>query len=248
MLEVQNVTKRYDQKIAVDNFSLHIENGEIVGLIGANGAGKSTCLRMLSGVILPDEGSITYDDRLLKNDMQLRQQLFFFPDELFFFSGATIKDAANFYKIFYPSFDTEVFEKLCETFELPLKTKIIKLSKGMKRQVMMIIGISIRPAYFILDEAFDGIDSVVKVTFKNILEKLVSQYNTTVIIASHNIREIEDICRRIVLMYQSKLILDSDIEQLKAEAEQNGTDNSLEAILIQKLEGAGYGSKNISFI
>lgn len=118
----------------------------------------------------------------------------------------------------------------------------------MKRQVMMIIGISIRPAYFILDEAFDGIDSVVKVTFKNILEKLVSQYNTTVIIASHNIREIEDICRRVVLMYQSKLILDSDIEQLKAEAEQNGTDNSLEAILIQKLEGAGYGSKNISFI
>lgn len=244
VIEFINVTKKFDEKIALEEINITINDGEIIGVVGANGAGKSTFMRILSGVLLPSSGSVLIDGENIDESISTKQGLFFFPDEQYFYTGATIKEVASFYSIFYDNFDYSVFIRLCDSFEFDINTKISKLSKGMKKQVMVIIGISIRPKYMLLDEVFDGVDSITKQTLKSALTRLAIEYKTTIITTSHNIREIEDICEKILLIYKSKLILFTDINELKS----RNTDLSLEDILVKELEDKGYASKNIDFI
>jgi len=248
MIELENVSKSFDNKIAIQNLSMQIEPGDIVGIVGANGAEKSTIMRLMAGVLIPDKGKILIDGKSAQKSMALREKIFFFPDEQYFFQGATIKETAQFYSIFYKSFDFNVFNRLCESFELDPKQKIVKLSKGMKRQVVMIIGIAIRPTYMILDEVFDGIDSVAKQTLEHAMERLVTEYGTTIITGSHNIREIEDICKRVCLIYKANMVLFKDVDTLIESYKDESNSMSLEQILLHEMEGLGYASKTVDFI
>ena len=246
MLTINNVSKSFDELNALDDVSFQVNEGEIVGLIGANGAGKSTLMRILAGVLEPDNGNALFDEKELKNSIGLRRKIFFFPDEPFFAQSSTILEVAKLYAVFYPSFDFDVFHRLCENLELEPKSKISKLSKGMKRQALIAVAVSIRPQFMFLDEVFDGVDSITKLTLKEILNKLSKEYNTTIITASHNIREIEDICQSICLLYKSKLVLFSELATLK---EKYASENfSLEEILKCELEVYGYAKKSIDFI
>ena len=245
MIEIQGVTKHFDSNTAVQNLSLRIGDGDRVGVFGANGAGKSTLLRMLAGVLLPDAGEITVDGAHPGKAFAAREAMFFLPDEQYFAQGETVKETAGYYARFYLGFDTELFAKLCEQFELKPSAKIGKLSKGVKKQLMMLIAISVRPRYILLDEVFDGIDSVSKQTLKSALMRLSAEYGTTVVTASHNILEIEDFCTSVCLLYKSNLVLFQNINELKSSRPDNG---GLVDILTKELEALGYAGKNIDFI
>lgn len=245
MIEVKNLTKSFNERIALNNIDFKIEEGGILGLIGANGAGKSTLLRIISGVLQADDGYVSFDGKSLNDDPEIKNDIFFFPDELYFSVGQSVYDIAKFYSIFYKDFDISVFKRLCEEFEIDLKTKVNSLSKGVKRQVMMSAAASAKPRFLILDESFDGIDTVAKETLKNILKRLSQKYKTTVIISSHNIKEIEDICEELVLLYKSKMIVNKKISELKSG---NNAEKSLEDILKNELEVQGYVAKTVDFL
>ena len=248
MIEMREVTKSYGQTAAVSGLTMTVEDGDILGVFGANGAGKSTLLRMLAGVLKPDGGSVRIDGADPERDWGSKETVFFLPDEQHFDAGETVRATARFYARFYRSFDREVFARLCESFELRQADKISRLSKGMKKQVMMITAISVRPKYILLDEVFDGIDSISKQTLKNALLRLSAEYGTTVVTASHNIREIEDVCRSVCLLYKSKLVLHRKTDELKSAHEAEGGEVGLEEILTKELEAQGYAGKNIDFI
>lgn len=245
MIEVKNLTKSFNERIALNNIDFKIEEGGILGLIGANGAGKSTLLRIISGVLQADDGYVSFDGKSLNDDPEIKNGIFFFPDELYFSVGQSVYDIAKFYSIFYKDFDISIFKRLCEEFEIDLKTKVNSLSKGVKRQVMMSAAASAKPRFLILDESFDGIDTVAKETLKNILKRLSQKYKTTVIISSHNIKEIEDICEELVLLYKSKMIVNKKISELKSG---NNAEKSLEDILKNELEVQGYVAKTVDFL
>ena len=245
MIEVKNLTKSFNERIALNNINFKIEEGGILGLIGANGAGKSTLLRIISGVLQADDGYVSFDGKSLNDNPEIKNDIFFFPDELYFSVGQSVYDVAKFYSIFYKDFDISVFKRFCEEFEIDLKTKVNSLSKGVKRQVMMSAAASAKPRFLILDESFDGIDTVAKETLKNILKRLSEKYKTTVIISSHNIKEIEDICEELVLLYKSKMIVNKKISELKSG---DNAEKSLEDILKNELEVQGYVAKTVDFL
>lgn len=214
MIEIKNVTKQYDTKVAVNGANLTISTGSLVGLVGSNGAGKSTLLRILCGINSASSGSILIDGEDVFDNVKIKKQIFFLPDNSYYFQGATIKDMAEFYSVFYTNFDFRLFKEVCDLFDLKPNMKITSLSKGMKKQVMLIIGISARTKYLVLDEAFDGIDAITRQTFKDVFINLVHKNNITVIIATHNIREIEDICDHVCLIFKSNLVFYMPLEEL----------------------------------
>lgn len=216
MIEIKDVTKKYDnQKVAVNHATLTIPTGSLVGLVGSNGAGKSTLFRILCGINSATEGTITIDGENIEDNVKIKREVFFLPDNSYYFQGATIKDMADFYSIFYTNFDRELFVNICDLFELKQNMKITSLSKGMKKQVMLIMGVSAKTKYLILDEAFDGIDAITRQTFKDIFLTLVRKNNMTVIIATHNIREIEDICDDVCLIFKSNIVFNMPLQELK---------------------------------
>ncbi len=205
MLEVKNVVKKFGDFTAVSGISLTIPDGSVVGLIGSNGAGKSTIIRMLTGVYKPNEGEVLYDGKPVYDRVDTKREIFYFPDELYF-PGSLISDVPKFYRHFFPRFDAILFYELCDAFNLKKRMPIISLSKGMKRQVMMNASIASGAKYIYLDEAFDGLDAVARQTYIKLLIALAREKNSTVIVATHNIREIDGFCDEICLMYKSSII------------------------------------------
>ncbi|MCQ2514439.1 MAG: ABC transporter ATP-binding protein [Ruminococcus sp.] len=215
MIEVRNLTKKFGKLIAVNNFSLNIEKGKVIGLVGSNGSGKSTLLRLLSGVYEPDFGDIFVDGvRLFDNDIA-KGECYFVPDFPYFYNNSTIDNTAFLYRRLYPNWSEESFNRFCRIFPIDRKAKIINMSKGMQRQAALILALSTNPHYLLLDEIFDGLDPVVRHLLKRILVEYVSERNTTVIIASHNLRELEDLCDRICLMHQGNMLMEHDIDSLR---------------------------------
>lgn len=193
MLEIKNVSKSFDDKNVLNKVTLNIDYGSIFGLVGVNGAGKSTLLRCVCGVYKVDEGSIYFEDKDTYNDSDIRKDIFFVSDDPYFPSGSTIKNLKEFYKTFY-NFDEETYKKYLELFGLDENKNIFTFSKGMKRQSLLLIALSIKPKLLLLDEAFDGLDPVVRVHIKNALSDLIVDNNSLIIISSHNLKELEDIC------------------------------------------------------
>lgn len=193
MLEIKNVSKSFDDKNVLNNVSLNIDYGSIFGLVGVNGAGKSTLLRCVCGVYKVDEGSIYFEDKDTYNDSDIRKDIFFVSDDPYFPSGSTVKNLKEFYKTFY-NFDEETYNKYLKLFGLDENKNIFTFSKGMKRQSLLLIALSIKPKLLLLDEAFDGLDPVVRVHIKNALSDLIVDNNSLIIISSHNLKELEDIC------------------------------------------------------
>ncbi len=217
MIEANNVTKRFGDLTAVDDVTLTIEEGKVFGLIGTNGAGKSTFLRMLSGVLTPDEGNIDIDDMKIFENPECKEKFFFISDEAYFFLNATSDEMMRFYSKWYPSYDKERYEKLMNSFGLDRKRKISTFSKGMKKQLSIILGLSAKTKYIFCDETFDGLDPVMRQAVKSLFASDMSERDFTPIIASHNLRELEDICDTVGLLHKGGMLMSEDLDEVKGD-------------------------------
>ena len=215
MIETRNLTKRFGDITAVDHVSADIREGSVFGLIGTNGAGKSTFLRLLSGVLKPDEGSVTIDGQEVFEHTEVKSRFFYISDDQYFFSNATPEEMMIFYRTVYPRFDTRRFIHLMESFELNRRRKINTFSKGMRKQVSVICGVCAGTDYLFCDETFDGLDPVMRQAVKSIFIGDMEERNLTPIIASHNLRELEDICDHVGLLHKGGILLSRDLDDMK---------------------------------
>ena len=217
MIEINTLTKRFEKVVAVDRLSMRVPDGSVLGLVGSNGSGKSTLLRMLAGVFRADSGSITVNGRELFDDAAAKGECFFIPDFPFFYNNSTVENTAVLYRELYPNWSDEAYMRYCSVFPIDPKGKIINMSKGMQRQAALILALSTRPRYLFLDEIFDGLDPVVRHLLKKILIEHVAEHQMTVIIASHNLRELEDLCDRICLMHRGRVLMERDLDSLRGD-------------------------------
>lgn len=210
MIEINKVYKSFNEKEVLKDISLKIEDGKVLGLCGINGAGKSTLLRIISGVYMADSGEVLIDGKNIYDNDDVKKNLFFLPDEPFYDFNSTPKSIIKLYNAMY-NLNLDIYYKNIEHFKIPLDKKIIKFSKGMKRQVFISIAFAIKPKYLILDEAFDGLDPLARMYFKKEIVDLVSDNLTTVIIASHSLRELEDICDTFAIIDKNKIAASGEL-------------------------------------
>ena len=215
MIKAENLTKRFQGVTAVDHIRAEIQDGTVFGLIGTNGAGKSTFLRMAAGILKPDEGTITLDGESVFEDVRVKARCFYIPDEPYFLGNGTPDDMKTFYSGIYPKFDTDRFGKLLKSFELDGRRKIQTFSKGMKKQLAVLLGICAGTDYLFCDETFDGLDPVMRQTVKSLFANDIEERNLTPVIASHNLRELEDICDHVGLLHRGGMLLSKDLDDMK---------------------------------
>ena len=215
MIVVTNLSKAFGDIQALQSITAEIREGSIYGLIGTNGAGKSTFLRILSGIYRPDSGEINIDGEKVFENTEIKKQIFYISDDQYFFQGATPLDMAKYYASIYETFDMERFNQLITAFDLEPKRKINTFSKGMKKQVSVICGLAAKTKYLLCDETFDGLDPVMRQAVKKLLAADVADRNLTPIIASHNLRELEDICDHIGLLHKGGILLNKDLDDMK---------------------------------
>jgi len=215
MIQIQNVSKKLEKKLIFKNLNWKLTNGKVYGLVGPNGSGKSTLLRMIAGVYQSDLGLITIDSKPVYENPETKQELLFISDDPFFFPQANITEMKDFYQLFYPNFDNLLYQQLSELFMIDLTARIDTFSKGMRRQASLILAFAASPKYLLLDEAFDGLDSVMRLALKRLISDNIINNQMTVLISSHNIRELEDICDEIALIQNGMISLDGDIETIR---------------------------------
>lgn len=221
MIRAENVMKSFrtaDMEkpfVALKDLSCEIPSGCIYGLVGSNGAGKSTFLRLISGVYRPDSGKITVDGLSVYENPPAKDLIFYVPDDLYFLPQSSMREMARFYKAIYPKFNYERFYHLTETFGLDPTANLNAFSKGMRRQAATILGLSTRPRYLFFDETFDGLDPVMRNLVKKVIYSDVLENETTTIITSHSLRELEDTCDQLALLHKGGIVFESDIENLK---------------------------------
>ena len=216
MIELKNVSKYYGDIAAVDNISLTIKEGAVMGLLGTNGAGKSTLLRSMAGILKPEHGKILINGEPVWNNPKAKSLFFYISDDQYYFPNSTPKELGAFYKTYYPSFDTERFYMLLDRIDLPANRKIRTFSKGMKKQLSILLGICACTQYLFCDETFDGLDPVMRQAIKALFIQEMSERNFTPVIASHNLRELEDISDHIGLLHKGGVLLSQDLEDLRS--------------------------------
>ena len=215
MIELLELNKNFDDIKAVNHVSLSILDGEVFGLVGTNGAGKSTLLRIISGVVKPDNGVVCVDNRPVYDNPDVKKDIFFISDDQYFLPNSTPEEMADYFDGVYANFDKLKFFKLCGGFGLDTKRRISSFSKGMKKQVAVLLGICAGTKYLLCDETFDGLDPVVRQAVKSLMAGEMADRGLTPIIASHNLRELEDICDHIGLLHQGGVILSEDLGDMK---------------------------------
>ena len=215
MLELQNITKTFGTFKALDDLSMTVPKGAVYGLVGPNGAGKSTAIRHAVGVYRPDSGSVTFDGEPVYENPGVKTRIGSIPDDIFFFPSATLEDMHSYYKGMYPQFDEALFCRLYEVFQLPKKSPIRRFSKGMQKQAAFHLSICTRPDMLILDEPVDGLDPVMRRQVWSLLLSDVAQRETTVLISSHNLRELEDICDHVGIMDHGKMLLEKSLADMQ---------------------------------
>ena len=215
MIELKNVDKTLGGVHAVDHVSGTIREGMVFGLIGSNGAGKSTLLRMISGVIRPDDGTILCDGAPVFENPEAKAQICFLPDTPYFFPNADIRQMRDYYAMIYPAFNRKQFDALADRFRLDPKRSIHAFSKGMKKQVSILLGLCAGTKYLLCDETFDGLDPVVRQAVKSLIAAEITERDFTPVISSHNLRELEDICDSIGLLHEGRLLLTRDLDDAK---------------------------------
>lgn len=215
MIEAVNLTKRFDDIEAVSHINAEIKDGSVFGLIGTNGAGKSTFIRMAVGILKPDEGRITIDGKDVFENESVKSRFFYISDEQFFLGNATPEDMMIYYAGLYKGFDKKRFEMLLKGFDLNKKRKINTFSKGMKKQLSVLLGVCANTDYIFCDETFDGLDPVMRQTVKSLFANDMAERNLTPIIASHNLRELEDICDHVGLLHKGGILLSKDLDDMK---------------------------------
>ncbi|MBQ8585044.1 MAG: ABC transporter ATP-binding protein [Butyricicoccus sp.] len=215
MITAVEATKRFDDIVAVDHINATIKDGSVFGLIGSNGAGKSTFLRMIAGVLKPDEGDIHIDGTSIYEMPDVKSRCFFISDEQYFFQNSTPAEMREFYRMMYPKFDLDRFRKLMAAFALDENRKIRTFSKGMKKQVSVICGVCAGTDYLLCDETVDGLDPVARQAVKGIFAEDVCERGLTPIVASHNLRELEDICDHVGLLHRGGILFSRDLDDMK---------------------------------
>lgn len=215
MIEVNQCSKKFGMLQAVNKVSLQIGNREVFGLVGSNGAGKSTLLRMMAGIIRGDEGNILVDGTDVYENEKAKSSIFYIADDSYFPANFTPREMAVYYKNVYPSFQMQKYEKLMKQFHLDERGKINRFSKGMKKQLLVILGIAAGTKYMLCDETFDGLDPVMRQAVKSLFAAEIMNRNFSPVIASHNLRELEDICDHVGLLHQGGILLSQDLEDLK---------------------------------
>lgn len=215
MIVSQNISKSFGGVQALKSISLNINKASVFGLVGTNGAGKSTFLRLLAGIYKPDSGEITIDGQPVWENIELKKRVYYISDEQYFFANATPLEVAKYYSGIYPKYDMERFHKLMQGFELTETRKINTFSKGMKKQVSVICGLAANTDYIFCDETFDGLDPVMRHTVKSLFAAEVAERELTPIIASHNLRELEDICDHVGLLHRGGVLMEKDLDDMK---------------------------------
>ncbi len=215
MIEIQNITKRFDTLTALDSVSANIGEGHVFGLIGTNGAGKSTLLRTICGIYAPEKGQVLIDGEPVYENPNAKSKVFYISDSQYFFPGCTPMDMVNYYRTFYPNFDYQRFDKLMEALHLDKKRKINTFSKGMKKQLSVMLGICSGAKYLLCDEPFDGLDPVVRQAVKRLFIQEMEETGMTPIIASHNLRELEDICEHVGLLHKGGILFSRELDDMK---------------------------------
>ena len=215
MIEVRNVIKEFDGFRALDNLSMTVPTGSVYGLVGPNGAGKSTIIRHLTGIYRQDSGEITVDGEPVFENPAVKSRIAYIPDDIFYYSNASIREMMDFYRSIYPHFDEQRFKKLGEVFELDPKRQMRRLSKGMQKQAAFWIAVSLRPDILVLDEPVDGLDPVMRRQIWSIIMADVAESGTTVLVSSHNLRELEDVCDCVGIMNKGKIMIERSLNELQ---------------------------------
>lgn len=246
MLEISNLNKSFGKKNVLKDVNLKVDEMSIYGLIGYNGAGKTTLLKIIAGVYSKDNGEIKFCGEDLNDNEKMKQKLFYMPDDLYFRTGTTMLGMAKFYEGYYPNFDMNTFIKLSELFGLNIKARVNGFSKGMKRQAEIILGLSAKPDLLLLDESFDGLDPAKRNLTKKLLLEFMAERKSSVIISSHNLKELTDMCDHLALMNGNKISLDVSVDEISDQRfkvrlifAEDVSDDTLSAVGLSKIERDG---------
>ncbi len=215
MIQITNTVKRFDSFVALDGVTLSVPAGSVYGLVGPNGAGKSTLIRCLTGIYRQDEGELSIDGEPVWENEALKARTAAIADDWYYFPQATIRDMCRFYRGVYPGFSMERYEKLKDVFEIDERRPLRRLSKGMQKQAAFWLALSALPDYLILDEPVDGLDPVMRRQVWLLVLGDVSQRGTTVLVSSHNLRELEDVCDHVGILDHGKVLLERSLAQLQ---------------------------------
>lgn len=215
MIKAENLTKKFDGFTALNQLSCSIPDGCVYGLVGSNGAGKSTFLRLVSGIYKPDGGSVAIDGVTVYDNPDVKKRFVFVPDELYFLPQSSMERMAKLYASVFPGFDKNRYGELVQTFGLDPKANLNTFSKGMRRQAATILALSCMADYIFFDETFDGLDPVIRNLVRKILYNDVCERNSAAVITSHSLRELEDTCDQLALLHKGGIVFESDVQNLK---------------------------------
>ena len=215
MLKLDHVTKTFGDFTALNDLCLTVPKGSVYGLVGPNGAGKSTAIRVLCGVYRPDKGDVTLEGEPIYENPAAKSRICVIPDEIFYFPSATMEDMKKYYQGLYETFDETLYNQLCAVFQLPKNSPIRRFSKGMQKQAAFHLAVSCRPEVLILDEPVDGLDPVMRRQIWSILLEDVSKRGTTVLVSSHNLRELEDVCDHVGILDKGGMLLERSLADMQ---------------------------------
>ena len=217
MLKMNDVTKTFGTFKALDGLNLNVPQGAVYGLVGPNGAGKSTAIRHMTGIYQPDSGSVLFQDKPIFENAAAKAKIGYIPDDVFYYPSATMEEMRRFYRGLYPTFDDALYTKLLDAFQLPQKSPIRRFSKGMQKQAAFHLTVCLRPELLILDEPVDGLDPVMRRQVMSLILANVADAGTTVLISSHNLRELEDVCDHVGIMDHGKMLLEKSLASMQGE-------------------------------
>ena len=215
MIQAQDVSKSYESSPVIKNINLELKQGSIFGLIGANGAGKTTLIKTLCGIFAPDTGHVRLHDKDVYKDSDIRQSIAYVPDNITFYNNFTVKDMKDFYKNIYKNWDENRYKTLREVFTFDEKKRIKHLSKGMKTQLLLLIALSCKPEVILMDEPTSGLDPFIRKEVLNLIVQDVSSRSTSVLISTHNVSELEQICDTVGFINKGEIKLQQDMDNLK---------------------------------
>ena len=246
MIKIESATKYFTDVCSLDAVTMRIPDGSIFGLIGSNGSGKSTLLRAMSGIFALDKGCVLYDGFNIWEHTEQKAKLVYLSDEPFFLPHSSVREMRDLYRSLYPTFSDTKFEQLLKVLGLPEHRKINTFSKGMQKQTSVLLGLSVCPKYLFCDETFDGLDPVMRHLVKRILMDDIAERGTTVVIASHNLRELEDVCDHIALLHRGKLLFQRELDDMKLNIQKiqavftdEGAEEKLRTLPLLNLERRG---------
>ena len=215
MLDAKNLTKSFGSFKALDDLTMHVPEGTVYGLVGPNGAGKSTLIRCLTGVYRPDSGTVLMEGQRIYENPGIKCRIGYIPDDVFYFPSATMEDMRSYYRRTYPKFDSALFDRLFDAFQLPRKSPIRRFSKGMQKQAAFQLAVSTRPDVLILDEPLDGLDPVMRRQVLSLILSDVAERGISVLVSSHNLRELEDICDHVGILDHGKMLLERSLADIQ---------------------------------